>query len=138
MSKAIKLLRTSYWIGAVLDGLMVIPMLFPGIGGYIFGISNFNPGPEYRYAMYLGTALMAGWTAILIWADRKPLERKGILLITIFPVVIGIMAAGVYGVISGLVELRNLVPTLVLQVFLITFFLFSYFYSVSVERKIKS
>jgi hypothetical protein len=134
MKKAIIFLRISYWIGAVLDGLMLIPMLVPGIGGNIFGLGDFDPGPEYRYAMYMGAALMAGWTVLLIWADRKPLERKVVLLITVFPVVVGVMIAGIYTVLSGLVNFVNLIPTLVLQVFLIAFFLFSYFYARSAEK----
>ena len=114
---------------------MLSPMLFPGIGGLIFGLNSFDPGPEYRYAMYMGVALMAGWTVLLIWADRKPMERKGIILITIFPVVIGIMLAGIYTVLSGMVSFISLISTLVIQVFLIVFFLFSYFYARSVEKK---
>ncbi len=135
MSKAIKLLRSAFWIGAALDSLNLIPMLFPKIGGYIFRIQNFSPGPEYIYAMYFGAALMAGWTVLLIWADRKPLERKGILLITVFPVIIGIMLAGIYGVSVEMIELKSLVPTFILQISLIIFFLFSYFYARSAEKK---
>lgn len=33
-------------------------------------------------------ALMWGWTFLLIWADRKPLERRGVILLTVFPVVV--------------------------------------------------
>jgi heme A synthase len=83
----------------------------------------------------MGAALMAGWTVLLIWADRRPLERKAILLITVFPVVTGIMMAGIYTVLSGLVNFVNLIPALVLQVFLIAFFLSSYFYARSAEKK---
>ena len=43
------------------------------------------------------------WAFVLFWADRKPVERKGILLLTIFPVVIGILIANIYAVISGLI-----------------------------------
>lgn len=78
---------------------------------------------------------MAGWTVLLIWADRKPLERKGVLLITVFPVITGIMLAGIYGVLVEMIELKSLIPTFTLQISLITFFLFSYFYTRSVEKK---
>jgi hypothetical protein len=43
MKNRIYLLRISYWIGAILDGLMVIPMLLPKVGGVLFGIPDFNP-----------------------------------------------------------------------------------------------
>jgi len=76
-------------VGAIADGLAVIPMLFPDMGGFLFGISNFNPGIEYRYAMGVGASLMLGWAFLLIWADRQPAERKGVLLLTVFPVLFG-------------------------------------------------
>ncbi|MCG2715801.1 MAG: hypothetical protein L6422_05880 [Candidatus Marinimicrobia bacterium] len=46
MKNRIYLLRISYWSGAILDGLMVIPMLFPIVGGVLFGIPDFNPSVE--------------------------------------------------------------------------------------------
>ena len=57
------------------DALILIPMLSPRIGGIAVGIPNFNPGNDYAYAMYLAASLMAGWVFLLIWADRKPVER---------------------------------------------------------------
>jgi hypothetical protein len=43
---------------------------------------------ENRYILVAGMALMWGWTALLIWGDRKPVERKMLLLLTAMPVVI--------------------------------------------------
>src|SRR5208283_3709686 len=96
------LLRISYWSGAVLDGAMVIPMLLPRVGGALFGIQRINPGSDYRYAMMVGASLMLGWTVLLIWADRRPVERKGVLLITAVPVVAGLMLAGLFAVVAGM------------------------------------
>ena len=123
------LLRISYWAGAVLDGIMVIPMLFPSIGGAVFGIDHFEPGNDYRYAMMIGAALMLGWTVLLIWADRKPAERKGVLLITAVPVVIGMTLAGVFAVSTGLIKAERMIPTWALQAVLLILFLTSYFSS---------
>ena len=47
MTRKLVLLRISYWLGAILDGILVIPMLFPRIGGAMFGIDHFEPGNEY-------------------------------------------------------------------------------------------
>ncbi|HOU14897.1 MAG TPA: hypothetical protein PKZ84_17455 [Anaerolineae bacterium] len=47
---------------------------------------------------------MLGWTLLLLWADRKPLERKGVLLCLI-PVVIAYMVVGIVGVRIGAVAL---------------------------------
>lgn len=71
----------------------------------MFGIEDFDPPVEHRYAMGLGASLMAGWTLLLIWADRKPVERRGVLPLTIFPVIFGIALSGVVTVAkSDLVE----------------------------------
>lgn len=51
-------LRVAYRVGAAFDGLMVIPMLAPGIGGKLFGIAGFNPQADCRYAMMVGASLM--------------------------------------------------------------------------------
>ena len=121
------LLRISYWFGAVLDGVMVIPMLFPSVGGVMFGIDNFDPGNEYKYAMMIGASLMLGWTVLLIWADRKPLERKGIILITVIPVVIGMVLAGIFAGSVGMVKVESMIPTWILQTILLILFSYSYF-----------
>ncbi len=134
MKKAVVMLRISFWVGAILDGLNVIPLLIPEIGVNLFGLASFNPGPEYRYVSYVGASLMLGWTVLLIWADRKPLERKGTLLMTVIPVVLGIAAAGLFGLNSGLFTLRGLLPMLAMQCCISILFLYSYFYARSRER----
>ena len=127
MHNKIIFLRISYWFGALLDGIMVIPMLFPRIGGKMFGITNFNPGNDYKYAMMVGASLMLGWTVLLIWADRRPIERKGVILITIIPVVIGMVLAGVFAVCVGLIQWENMLPTWIIQLILLIMFFYSYF-----------
>jgi hypothetical protein len=34
------------------------------------------------WAEIIGALLMLWWTVLLIWADRKPIERRGVVLIT--------------------------------------------------------
>jgi hypothetical protein len=129
MNRSIVFLRLAYWAGAILDSAMLPPMLVPSIGAKMFGIADFHPGPEYRYAMYVGASLMAGWTALLLWADRKPVERRGVILLTIIPVIAGLIAASLYAVASGLVTAGSILPILVLQVSLTAFFLGAYIHS---------
>jgi len=119
-------LRISYWVGAVIDGFMVIPMLAPRVGSAMFGIKNFSPGNDYRYAMMIGASLMLGWTVLLIWADRKPLERKGVILITMIPALIGLIAAGAFAVATGYIQIGNMIPTWIMQAILLILFGFSY------------
>jgi hypothetical protein len=105
---------------------MIVPMLSPSIGATLFGLQDFQPTREYRYAMALAASLMAGWTALLLWADRRPVERRAVLLLTICPVLLGLMAAGAYAVASGAVPPENMLPTWALQLALIILFGASY------------
>ena len=120
------LLRISYWAGAILDGVAALAMIFPALGKKMFGLANFNPGTDYSFAMGMSASLMLGWTALLIWADRDPLSRKGILLLTVFPVIFGIVIAEIIVVASGLIAVGQMIPLWIMQVSLSILFIFSY------------
>ena len=80
---------------------------------------------------------MLGWTFLLIWADRKPLERKGVLLLTVFPVVSGLLLAEFYAVVSGIMSFEKMLPTGIFLTGLIALFSFSYFNSKGRKRCLK-
>jgi hypothetical protein len=69
---------------------------------------------------------MFGWTLLLIWADRKPVERKGVLLLTTFPVIFGLVLNNLSAIASGLRPPQSAAPELVLQTGLAALFIFSY------------
>ena len=125
MKNKIIWLRISCWVGAILDGLATLRMLFPKIA---YGV-------EYRYALGLGASLMLGWTFLLVWADRKPLERKGVLLLTAFPVATGILLAEIYAVAKKLITFGEMLPTGIFLVAVIALFSFSYFNARDVEAE---
>jgi hypothetical protein len=125
-ARKVVFLRISYWLGAILDGILVIPMLSPRIGGALFGIEHFDPGNDYRYAMMVGASLMLGWTILLIWADRKPVERKGVLLLTV-PIIIGLMLANLFAVSVGLIRFERMIPSWVMETGVLILFCYSYF-----------
>jgi hypothetical protein len=116
MKSPTRLLHVAYRIGAAADAAMLVPLLVPSAAAAMLGISRFSPGPDYRYAAATGAALMAGWTALLLWADREPLQRRGILLLTVCPVLLGLIAAGGYAIGSGLVRWPYLLPVFAFQV----------------------
>jgi hypothetical protein len=118
-------LRLAYWAGAVLDLIAGLTMLFPTLFALNNRLSDFFPGADYRYAMGMGAPLMFAWTILLLWADRKPLERKGILLITLL-VVLGEVINEVIGVHSGYVSAEALLPIWIIQALLSALFVFSY------------
>ena len=132
---AIRWLRVSYWAGAVADALAAVAMLVPEVGAALYRMDGFEPSDDYRYAMRLGASLMLGWTALLLWADRRPLARRGVLPITVF-VIAGLAWAGAYAVGAGLIAAPNMVPTWVLQGLLAVLFLHSYFRSLGASEEL--
>ena len=126
MSKKILWLRISYWTGAIIDALAAVQMLVPDIFAATSKLPDFQPGADYRYAMGMGASLMLGWTVLLIWADRKPIERKGILPITVFPVICGMVINEIWAIRSQFISLGVVVPIWILQTALTVLFVFSY------------
>jgi len=116
MNRKISLLKASFLAGAVADAGIGVLMLIPSRMGQT----------EITYPMGLGASLMFGWSLLLIWAYRKPVERKGILIITIFPVITGLMASGLYAVAAGIFPIARIVPTSILGVGLIALMAYSY------------
>ena len=126
VSKATTWLRVSYWTGAIADGVMVVAMLYPSLLRSLLGVSGAEITVETRCALAMGASLMAGWTALLLWADRKPLERSGVLILTVFPVIVGLALATGYGAWVGYITFSRAIPVWLFQLFLIVLFSFSY------------
>lgn len=125
----IKLLKTAFWIGAITDGLAAIIMIFPELRVHLFDTENFSITHNYRYALGMAAALMTGWTVLLIWGSLKPIERKGLLIITVFPVIVGIVIAQLYAVSVGYIALKSMIPLWIHLILISSFFLFAYFKS---------
>lgn len=126
MSNRLRFVRGTYWFGVIFDGAMVAPMLSPALGAQMLGLGEFNPGADYKYAIGLAAALMAGWTALLAWGLFDPVARRGVLLLTAFPVVAGLFTAGVYAVTVGFVPLAFMLPIFASQVLGIGLFVAAY------------
>lgn len=118
-------LKASYIIGAVADGFIGILMLLPGRMGET----------EFRYAMGLGASLMFGWTALLLWAYKRPMERKGVLVLTIFPAISGLMATGFWAVAAGQFPAEKIVPSSILGTAIILLMGFSYWRAKVAEKR---
>ena len=97
-------------IGAVVDVLAAIQMLVPALFGLTSGLNHFSPGSDYVYAMGMGASLMLGWTILLIWVARRPVERSGVLLITLCPVILGMAINEIRAVRDGFLPLAAVAP----------------------------
>jgi hypothetical protein len=142
-NQKLKAIRLVYWLGAIMDGLFAVDMTVIALFGTStplltdsFTRISFiaDGGLTYRYAMGIGAALMWGWTVLLIWAERKPLERRGVLIITLFPVIIGIFITNIVTIMNELVTIQEFLFRLVIQICLMTLFLISYLGAKNLEN----
>ena len=76
MKKKILLLRLSYWSAAIADFSIAFLVLIPERMGLT----------EIVYPMGLISAVALSWGLLLLIADRKPLERRWVLVPTIIVV----------------------------------------------------
>jgi hypothetical protein len=113
-------------VGAIADFVNAIAMVFPSLMARMLNLDQIPTSVEARLALLMGAALMFGWTVLLIWADRKPFERRGILLITIFPVILGLALTTVYGALKGYIPIKGAIPIWLIQIFLTLLFLSAY------------
>ena len=51
--------------------------------------------------MVIGGTLMTAWTLLLVWALREPIQRRGVILLTAFPIVFILTAMSLINVIDG-------------------------------------
>ena len=115
----VRLLRTAFAVGAVTDGLAVLPFLFPSLARVVWG--NAGAGGPCRLASGYGASLMLGWTLLLVWAFRKPVERRFVAALTIV-VICGLVLTEVTGLAGGEFSPRRVAPVLGLQSGLLALF----------------
>jgi len=99
--KKLFLVKLPYWLGIGADALWAVGLFFPQVFGILAGNPDFNPDLQVRLIMGVGGSLMSGWTFLLVWAVRKPIERRMIGLITAFPVVFGLFIVTLIGFVNG-------------------------------------
>lgn len=95
------LVKMPYWLGAFADALWAVGLFIPPVFGLLIGKPDFSPDFQTRLIMGMGGTLMAGWTLLLLWAVRKPFERRVVILLTAYPVVLGMSVIAVIGLLDG-------------------------------------
>jgi hypothetical protein len=94
------LIRVSYWVAAVADFAIAIAVLIPERMGV----------EEFVYPMGLMSAVAFSWAVLLIVADRKPVERRWVLLpTTLVAFLLGV--AGVYAASVGLIPVQRVMAS---------------------------
>jgi hypothetical protein len=82
-----------YVLGILVDGAEAVLL---GIGFVRAMTGGVDPASVQAWAVAL--ALMTGWTILLAWGLARPVERRGLLLITL-PVILLILAGNASGAI---------------------------------------
>lgn len=115
-------LRISYWTAAIADFGIAISVLFPERVGLT----------EFVYPMGLMSVVALSWGILLLIADRKPIDRRWILIPTIIVVAL-LSGVRIYASINGMIEFS--IAYLILGVIIISLLTYSYFNSKSVISK---
>ena len=97
----IKTLRTICWIGVAADALWSVALVYPSLYGILTGQPQLQVDLSLRLAMGIGASLMMGWTLLLAWTAKSPVERKAVFLLTAFPVIFGLIIVATTGLING-------------------------------------
>lgn len=108
--KGVGFLRTCFWIGAVADLLATVPLLFPEVAKAMFGMQTAPDGNANLYVSRVAASLMLGWAFLLVWGSLKPVERRGVLLLTVVPALAGLLGASVLAVQSGFIDVMHMLP----------------------------
>lgn len=127
-----RLLRIAFGVGALTDAVALLPMLIPALAKLLWGVGE-TPA-IYRFAMSYGASLMLGWTILLCWAYRRPLERRIVAVMTIV-VVLGLVLAELSAVEVGALVASRLIPTWILQALLLALFALAFYRSSELARR---
>ena len=120
-----------YWLGIGADALWAIALFTPRVFSVLTGNPEFDPDRDFRMIMAIGGVLMTGWTVLLLWAVRDPIERRFVILLTAFPVVFGFWTIALIQVLAGnTLQIWILIKTTILFVSMIA----SYFLASSGVR----
>jgi hypothetical protein len=128
MNKGVRVLKLAYLFGAIIDFLVFLLMVFPPLASTFWGFENFTE--QYYFAMGNGAPLMLAWTLLLLWAYKKPVERRNIAPLTIL-VIIGIAITNIIMVNRGLFTIVEILPSFIIQTLLLLLFSIGYFFTKS-------
>ena len=128
------LLRAAFLTGAIADAVIAIEwyLISLGLADLPVHPSFFiGDGEDFRYILSVGALFMAGWAFLLYWASRRPVERRGILLITSVMLFIAILSD--YIIFAHMFSVQQAVLGTSVKLFLVALFAGSYWHSKKVH-----
>ena len=91
-------LKTAFLIGAVADGVIAIEWFLISLGLVDLPVhpSFFvGSGQDFQFVLSIGGLFMMGWAFLLYWGSFRPIERRGVLLLTATMLFIAILSDGI-------------------------------------------
>ena len=133
--KANSMLKFMFIVGAVVDGAIAVSWFLIASGWEMPNILNgyIGTGSDYQLAMYGGAMFMAGWTVLLAWGALKPIERRGLLLITSGFLLLSVIIEFIF--FSNMLGGMGFVFGVTKRLFLSVLFTSAYFYSLKTEGR---
>ncbi len=119
------LLRVTFWWGLIADAVETIRMLAPELMKSTTGLT-LPVDSGLQFGLLYGMPVMLGWTLILFWADRKPLERRGLLLCLI-PVVLSYIGVELFAIAQGWLPVQTMIFPFFSEAVLLGLSLVSYY-----------
>jgi len=114
-------LRMSYWAPAIADFFIAVTVLIPEKVGLT----------EFVYPMGMMSAVAFSWGILLVLADRKPVERRWVLIPTIIVVAL-LICVGIYAALKNLIELD--IVFLIIGITILVIMIYGYLISGSIEK----
>ena len=128
------LLRAAFLTGAIADAVIAIEwyLISLGLADLPVHPSFFiGDGEDFRYILSVGALFMASWAFLLYWGSRRPVERRGILLITSVMLFIAILSD--YIIFAHMFSVQQAIPGTSVKLFLVALFAGSYWHSKKVH-----
>lgn len=125
MRSKIVWIRLGCYVGAVVDAAAALMLMFPVLNTWISGEAPAVDSINFRTTRATAAALMWGWTVLLVWAGKRPLERYGVVAITIFPVLTWIASTRLHNMLHGEVDVLRNIPIFLLQIIIFLIMAFS-------------
>lgn len=124
-TQRILVVKIVYLIGAILDILVGLDYLIVFWFGQSLAVFIPPHAPDIlaingsRYSDLQLATFMLGWSLMLLWGYRRPIERRLLLLTTAFPVVTGLLLANLFALYVELAELSVLSMNMVVQILIL-------------------
>jgi hypothetical protein len=129
-NRKVIVLRAVFLFGAVADGLIAIEwyLISLGLADLPIHPSFFvGSGQDYQFVVGMAGLFMVGWACLMYWGSLKPVERRGILLLTAVMLFIAIISDGL--VFGHLFSATQIAWGTSVKLFLVILFAGSYWYS---------